>query len=96
MAHDDVPYNSAGHSDIYKFVKDAGQFAATQRTPAISTSDIITRIVRDYDLYVQRNLSRGYSRKDLNVGFIKVKQNEHFFTWFRFITIKLSSKVLYI
>jgi len=74
VAHDDLPYNSAGQEDIYKFVKEAGQFAPTQRTTGISTSDLITRTVRDYDLYVQRNLARGYSRKDLNVGFIKEKE----------------------
>ena len=72
VAHDDAPYNSAGQVDVYHFAKEAGKFAATERTPGISTSDIITRIVRDYDMYVQRNLQRGYSRQDLNVGFIKV------------------------
>ena len=72
VAHDDLPYKSAGHQDIYKEIKAMGKFVATQRTEGISTSDIIARVVKDYDIYVRRNLARGYTAKELNVSFMKV------------------------
>ncbi|KAF0493536.1 choline-phosphate cytidylyltransferase [Gigaspora margarita] len=74
VAHDDLPYASGDTDDVYAFVKEQGRFLPTQRTDGISTSDIITRIVRDYDQYVRRNLERGVSPKELNIGFLKEQE----------------------
>lgn len=52
-------------------VKSVGKFQETKRTDGISTSDIIMRIVKDYNQYVMRNLDRGYSREELGVSYVK-------------------------
>lgn len=62
VAHDDLPYTSVGSTDIYATIKAEGRFKATQRTEGISTSDIILRIIKDYEMYVSRQLERGFDR----------------------------------
>lgn len=76
VAHDSLPYADASGAgkDVYEFVKAAGKFKETQRTDGVSTSDVIMRILKDYNEYVMRNLARGYSRKDLGVSYVKEKQ----------------------
>ena len=73
VAHDDEPYSmgGGGGKDIYYEVKAAGMFRATQRTEGISTSDIILRIIKDYDMYVDRSMKRGYDRKEIGISATK-------------------------
>merc|ERR1712142_973139 len=71
VAHDEAPYTLGSTAeDVYAFVKERGMFMPTQRTEGVSTSDIVARIVRDYDTYVRRNLPRGYTRQDLNLSYL--------------------------
>ena len=63
VCHDALPYtDNSGQSasgDVYYEIKKMGKFHETKRTEGISTSDLINRIIKDYDSYVRRNLSRG-------------------------------------
>lgn len=76
VAHDSLPYADASGAgnDVYEFVKSIGKFKETKRTEGISTSDILMRIVKDYNQYVMRNLARGYTRKELNLSYVKEKR----------------------
>lgn len=49
VAHDEEPYaGPAGAADVYRFVKDQGRFLPTRRTPGVSTSELLARIVDVY------------------------------------------------
>ncbi|KAI1490106.1 hypothetical protein F5X96DRAFT_574108 [Biscogniauxia mediterranea] len=71
VAHDDIPYGAAEGDDIYAPIKREGKFLVTQRTEGVSTTGIITKIVRDYEKYIARQLKRGTSRQELNVSWLK-------------------------
>lgn len=71
VAHDDLPYPSENTNDIYGELKRKGMFIATQRTEGISTSELVARVVRDYDTFARRNLGRGYTAKDLNLSYLE-------------------------
>jgi len=77
VAHDDAPYsagakkNKDDSGDIYLTVKKAGRFRATQRTEGVSTTDLIVRILQNYEDYVDRSLRRGVKPEDLNIGHMK-------------------------
>ncbi|KAF1988082.1 Nucleotidylyl transferase [Aulographum hederae CBS 113979] len=71
IAHDDLPYGADEGDDIYRPIKEAGMFLVTQRTEGVSTTGVITKIVRDYDQYIARQLKRGTPRQELNVSWVK-------------------------
>lgn len=74
VAHDEAPYPCPDAADCYQFVKDRGMFLPTKRANHISTTKIITGIIRNYDLYVRRQIKRGISHKELNISFLKREQ----------------------
>ena len=74
VAHDELPYTTGTGQDAYKELKEKGMFAATERTEGVSTTDIIARILRNYEKYVRRNFARGYTRKDLNVSLLRAQR----------------------
>ncbi|KAK4126691.1 hypothetical protein N657DRAFT_564621 [Parathielavia appendiculata] len=76
VAHDDIPYGADEGDDIYAPIKAAGKFLVTQRTEGVSTTGIITKIVRDYEKYIVRQLKRGTSRQELNVSWLKKNELE--------------------
>ncbi|TYZ66182.1 hypothetical protein PybrP1_008932 [[Pythium] brassicae (nom. inval.)] len=75
VCHDALPYSDASgeaaEGDVYARIKAMGKFLETKRTDGISTSDLIIRIVAEYDTFIRRNLARGYTGKDMNVPFMK-------------------------
>ncbi|KAI3318024.1 cytidylyltransferase [Xylariaceae sp. AK1471] len=71
VAHDDIPYGADEGDDIYAPIKKEGKFLVTQRTEGVSTTGIITKIVRDYEKYIARQFKRGTSRQELNVSWLK-------------------------
>lgn len=71
VCHDDIPYKSKESADVYDFLKAQNKFVPTRRTVGVSTTDIITKIVRDYDFFVRRQLGRGIAMEELNLPFLK-------------------------
>ena len=78
VAHDALPYHDTSglseDGDCYGWLKKQGLFKETQRTQKISTSDLILRIIKNYNEYVMRNLSRGYTRNDIGISLLKEKR----------------------
>jgi choline/ethanolamine kinase len=70
VAGSDDGYTSEGE-DIYQAVKSVGKFKEIPRAEGVSSTLILTRIVRDYDAYIHRTLDQGASMRDLKLGYLK-------------------------
>ena len=66
-AHDAIPYGTSEEDDCYKETKEAGMFLPTLRSDGISTSDLISRILRDRGEYVKRSIKKGITPTDLDL-----------------------------
>ncbi|KAJ7584936.1 cholinephosphate cytidylyltransferase [Mycena floridula] len=64
VAHDEDPYVAEGHDDVYGFVKSQGKFIPTRRTPGVSTSELLERIVS------------GYRKRDFDEKLVKMGHAE--------------------
>ncbi|KAK0189654.1 cholinephosphate cytidylyltransferase [Armillaria mellea] len=64
VAHDEDPYVAEGHEDVYSYVKSQGKFIPTRRTPGVSTSELLERIVS------------GYRRRDFDAKLVKMGHAE--------------------
>ena len=73
---DNVKFNlyALDPNDCYYLPKTLKMFLPTERTDGISTSDLINRIVKDYDIFIRRNFKRGYNEHELNVSFFRAKK----------------------
>ncbi|CAE7642689.1 CCT2 [Symbiodinium sp. KB8] len=72
VCHDAAPYTdtsgaSGDSGDIYGELKRMGRFLETQRTPSVSTTDIIVRVIQRYNEYIARNMARGVSLEAMKV-----------------------------
>lgn len=76
VAHDDAPYSCGDTLDVYSFAKKINRFIPTKRAQKISTTSIITRIIKNHGMYLRRQLLRGIPYKDLNVSIFTKKRIE--------------------
>ena len=54
-------------------------FLPTKRTEGVSTSDLILRVLKDYDDYIYRNLQKKYTPESLGISheyaqYVKLKR----------------------
>ena len=69
IAHDTIPYTVPNTEDCYLPMKETGRFLPTLRTKGVSTSDLLTRILKNREKFYQKCLGKGMSRDQINLSF---------------------------
>jgi cytidyltransferase-like protein len=67
-AHDCLPYVTSTCGDSYGEVKEAGYFIPTLRSAGVSSSDMITRILKNRDDFFVNSLNKHMTPSDLNMN----------------------------
>lgn len=104
VAHDDIPYTTcrkntkgiemASDHDIYGWLKEEGCFKATKRTAGVCTTDLVVRILQNYEDYVEKSINTGVNPSDLNIGVTKansIRVKKKWNKWVREITDQITS-----
>lgn len=71
IAHDTNPYPTPDFKDCYAEFKISGRFLPTLRTEGVSTSSLLTRILKERQLYYEKNLRSGVTREELNLSYLE-------------------------
>lgn len=71
IAHDIFPYPTSSFEDCYAEFKNSGRFLPTLRTEGVSTSSILTRILKERQQFYEKNLKSGVTREELNLSYLE-------------------------
>ena len=64
VAHDDVSYSD---NDIYSYVKSIGKFKETKRTQGISTTEIIKRVIKNYNIFIVKVIKHSVKKSETKI-----------------------------
>ena len=62
-----IDYGARVRVHLVRYVKSINKFKHIDRTENVSSTDIISKIIKNYNHYLIRNLKRGTSSQDLNL-----------------------------
>ena len=68
IARDANPYPCDDINDMYEPFKKANRFLTTKRIGSISTTDLINRVLCNYDYYINQNIKNGIKYKSMGIS----------------------------